>query len=105
MRFYRYEDVKYHELGVRVELREFNLVRETPKGYWICPTWDYSQEYQRWVSANGKNRKAYPTKEQALENYQRRKERQIKILEARLNDAKSGLYQVPRMFQELQNVT
>lgn len=106
MKFYRYEDVRIAgELGVRVEVREFNLIKETPKGYWICPRWDREQEHKRWVSSSGKNRKAYPTKQQALENYEKRKERQIKILEARLQDARSGLNQVPRMLQELQNVT
>jgi len=104
MKFYRYEDVRIaNEIGVRVELREFNLVKETPKGYWICPKWDRKQEYKQWVSANGKNRKAYPTKEEALLNYQRRKERQIKILTSRLSDAQSGLHQIPRMELELRN--
>lgn len=103
MKFYRYEDVNIADIGIRVELRKFVLVKETPKGYWICPKWDHRQEYKQWVSSGGKNRKAYPTKEEALLNYQRRKERQINILEARLSSARSGLYQVPRMFKELEN--
>jgi|SRR5210317_2015922 len=85
MKFYRYEDVKISNLGVQIQLREFKLHKETPKGYWISYNW--SNDKDKWVSKNGKNRFAYPTKEEALHNFRCRKERQVSILTARLNDA------------------
>lgn len=90
MQFYRYKDI-LTTLGVNINLSVFKLVKETDKGYWISPTWDHREEYKKWVSKNGKNRYAYPTKEEALFNFQKRKERQIKILEAKLITARSAL--------------
>ena len=88
MKFYRYVDVNY-STGIKVELREFKFVKETPKGYWITYTWDApNNQHKRWVSKDGKNRFAYPTKEDALYNYKCRKDRQITILSGRLSDAR-----------------
>jgi len=104
MKFYSYENVRiYDVLGAVVNLLKYELVKETPKGYWIKPSWDYSDEYKRWVSNNGKNRHAYPTKEEALLNFQRRKEREIFLLKDRLENAQSALYQVPNLNKELED--
>jgi uncharacterized DUF497 family protein len=94
MNFYRYEDVLYYNMGVKVNEIRFVLVKETPKGYWIKHTWDNQDEYKKWVSNDGKKRHAYPTKEEALINFKARKNRQIKILSARLENAKNALYYV-----------
>ena len=93
MKFYRYENL-YSNIGVRVDLLEFYLIKETAKGYWIKHQWDVKEEYKRWVSKNGKKRFAYPTKEEALYNFKKRKERQIKILQSLLNNTKMALEQV-----------
>lgn len=93
--FYRYEAVQYASLGIdgdyespkipnpKVELREYNLWKETLKGYWI----GYGdlgegklRSNGRWVSKTSKRRFAYPTKKEALENFIKRNERRIKIL-------------------------
>ena len=91
MKFYRYTDIRYTD-GVRVHLNEFNLVKETPKGYWIKHDWDWDDSDKRWVSKDGKNRYAYPTKKEAMVNFLARKKRQIEILEYKLNDARMALY-------------
>lgn len=93
MKFYRYVDRVYANIGVRVELSEFYLLKETPKGYWISYQWDKKGDYKRWVSKNGKSRFAYPTREEALYNFKKRKQRQITILKGKLNDAKIALGQ------------
>jgi hypothetical protein len=99
MKFYRYENVNVYNLGVQVELRKYRLLKETPKGYWITY---YSIGFsgdKRWVSKNGKNRFAYPTKEEAIFNFKMRKKRQISILENRLFDAKIALNKI----EEIEN--
>ena len=91
MKFYRYVDVDIYGIGIVIEIRDYNLIRTTEKGYWIK-----RHGKERWVSKNSKKRFAYPSKEQALENYVARKKRQIIILETQLNRAKTALYQAEK---------
>lgn len=107
MKFYRYEareTSSVDEFGdvivpnPRVYLHTYNLHKETPKGYWIgfghyCP--DRLRGNSIWVSKTARKRYAYPTKEEALLSFIRRKEKQVKILkyqawsaEIALNEAK-----------------
>jgi hypothetical protein len=111
---YRYEDVHYSRGvdmrdnplpggHVRVELREYPIMRRTPKGAWIreCWTWSASiplpgQESrqdrgERFVLLNARKRFAAETKEDALVDYKARKRKQIKILKARLRAAEVAL--------------
>lgn len=99
MKFYRYVDVQY-EMGPRIELRTFYMVRETPKGYWIhnSPTFKegggtiyFVGDRKRWISKTSRKRYAYPTKKEALLAFKARKRRQIDILEYRANRAKLAL--------------
>jgi len=74
-----YESPKFP--NPKVELREYNLWKETPKGYWI----GYGNPKKlddggRWVSKTARKRFAYPTKEEALVNFIKRNERRVKIL-------------------------
>lgn len=64
-------------------LHTYNLHKETPKGYWIghglnCP--DNLRSDSRWVSKTARKRYAYPTKEEALNNFIKRTEKRVKIL-------------------------
>jgi hypothetical protein len=45
----------------------------------------------RWVSKVAKKRYAYPLKSEALTNFKARKRRQIEILQAQLNQARTAL--------------
>jgi len=104
MKFYRYEAVSYASMdhdgeyyspripNVNIVLSEFNLHRETPKGYWIgYGTLDSFHGDSRWVSKTAKKRYAYPTKEEAMTNYIKRTERRMKILKAQLLRVEIGL--------------
>ena len=97
MKFYRYEETRVANIGVRVHLREWKLLKETPKGYWIVPEWDDSAYHKKWVSNSSKKRFAYPSEEDAMKNFIARKKRQIEILKYKLKDARDalneGLYQ------------
>jgi len=93
--FFRYEAVEYASLGIngeyeapnvpnpKVELRTYNLFKETPKGYWIgygSLSEGKLRGQAHWVSKTSKKRFAYPTKKEALENFIKRNERRVKIL-------------------------
>lgn len=103
MRFYRYEAVQYssisdddyrlpHFSNLKLELKEFKMFKETPKGYWIgYGGFESLLGHQRWVSKTAKKRYAYPTKEQALLNYIKRTERRIEILESQLWASETAL--------------
>jgi len=98
MKLYRFEDVSYGILNeweevsgsyVRVEERTYDVLKETPKGYWIN-LWSFEYE-KKWVSKEAKKRFAYPTREEAMTNFKARKGRQIQILESQLKKAKEAL--------------
>ncbi len=99
--FYRYDAVEYASLGrdgdyepskipnPKIELSEFSLVKETPKGYWIC----YGKQggttiFKRWVSKTSKKRYAYPTKQEALQSFIKRNQRRIGILKWQLESCR-----------------
>jgi hypothetical protein len=85
---YGYDDVK-------LELEEFLLVRETPKGYWIAPIWfggfGHYPDEERWVSKTARKRHAYPTKKEALESFLARKTKQAKILKRQLTNVEKAI--------------
>jgi hypothetical protein len=94
---YRYEtsSMGYGE----VELRQFEVLSETPKGYWIVEAFHYANGWigdpshtkKRWVSKDGFRRFAHVLKKDAMISFQYRKRSQIRILERQLEMAKSAL--------------
>jgi len=102
--FFRYEAVEYASIGYnveyetlafpnpKVELREYNLWKETPKGYWI----GYGKPGALnnggiWVSKTARKRFAYPTKKEAMENFIKRNERRVKILSRQVDSCKISI--------------
>jgi hypothetical protein len=74
------------------ELRvsKFDVVRATPTGVWIQPySWDDS--YKKFVRLTASKKYACETIELAKESFIARKNRQIRILSARLRDARTFL--------------
>jgi len=97
-KFYRYEAVEYASMGIdgeyerssipnlNIELRTYNLFRETPKGHWIGYDFLYQglRSHGKWVSKTAKKRYAYPTKQEAMVNFIKRNEYRIKILKRQM---------------------
>ena len=93
MKFYRYEAensayAKDHDgeyihtslLLVNLKLVEYDMVKETPKGYWVGHgTWKY-----KFVLKTSKKKFAYLTKEDAMVNFVKRTESRISILKNQL---------------------
>jgi len=112
---YRYQAIQfqgdYHD--IHLDLNEYRIVRETPKGFWIwigfglyenylpneLVTDKRDQEFNKrilkqglkWVSNDCRKRWAYPTKKEAQINFQKRKQRHIKILKSQLSRAEDAL--------------
>ncbi len=89
MKFYRYQD-NFLQTSPRVDLLEYVLIKETLKGYWIKRDFEKYAFYggkTRWVSKTARKRFAYPSKEEALENYLSRKKRQVFILSTKVKEA------------------
>lgn len=92
MKFYRYEAIQYAEhdidgelvspkiLNPTIELREYDILKETLKGYWIGHK-KFPELSKTWVSKTSKKKFAYSTKDEALINFIKRTEKRIKILE------------------------
>lgn len=121
--FYRYEAVCYSngldQFGdpikalvpnVKIRLIEFGLVKETPKGYWIREGYtpddthflsDYLCGKKKWVSKTSVKRYAYPTKEEAINNYIKRGERRVSILKGQLDVTEYGIMGAKRIQEQL----
>ena len=70
----------------------FNLLKETPKGYWI----GYGgvlgiNGVKKWISKDSRKRYAYPTKKEALLNFTKRTQRRTEILESQLKTCLTAL--------------
>jgi hypothetical protein len=98
MIFYRaYHSKNYDTIDTKISYYEFNLIKETPCGYWIkemCYTPSSERgrftNGKKWIHKGAKNSYAFPTKEEALYNFYKRKERYIKILKSRLQKAQTS---------------
>ena len=99
MKHYRYEDRVYSTCSisvsgnetygttpVKLECYDFEVIKETLCGYWIS-----FASTKKWVSKTSGKRYAYPTKQQALEGFLRRKSTQIKIYSAKLARAQTAV--------------
>lgn len=97
MKFYRYILVQYASSdegdeplfpSPKLELSEYDLYKETSKGYWIG--FDSLSKY-KWIPKSSKKRFAYPTKQEALNNFIMRTKRRIKILDWQASSSRVGL--------------
>lgn len=92
--FFRYEWQEYAEHDYdgelvaprfpnpKLELRKYDLIKETPKGYWI----GYKGfSFKKWIPKNSRKRYAYPTKEEALKNFILRTKKRVKILKRQID--------------------
>jgi hypothetical protein len=95
----------YHFSDIRLELEEYDLVKETPKGYWIGSYINHRSEpfWKKWIPKESKKRFAYPTKKEALENYIKRTESRIKILESQKFECQIGLRRAKELKKKQNN--
>lgn len=91
--FYRYDyvDMGYDYPDPRIELYTFSLVCETPKGYWIVKNTSFMPGRRRWIPKESRSRYAYPTKQEALINFIKRKEKYKQILKWKLEACQKAL--------------
>lgn len=82
--WYRYEESHHGERGIVV--REYEVLRETPKGVWLDV-----DDGERFVLLGARKRYACPTMREAQDSFIARKRRQIRILDAQRNAAVRAL--------------
>lgn len=101
MKHYRYQsDIVYHETlpaDVKINLVEFESIKETKYGYWIIET--SILEYYKtksslcvkpiFVLKQSKKRYAYPTKEEAFNSFGHRNKKRIAYLRRDLRHAEN----------------
>jgi len=97
-RFYRYTDPSWPSMATEPHLDIYVLARETPCGYWIKDEHAWVDDKEYWVSKTATRRRAYPTLQEALNSYRKRKERQVKIMEDQLHRAKL-CFEIAKKFQ------
>tara|TARA_R110000868_G_scaffold202172_2_gene449694 strand:- start:959 stop:1324 length:366 start_codon:yes stop_codon:yes gene_type:complete len=109
LKFYRYKAEQPTSIDIDGEVyvsklsnpkmvcQEYDIVKETPKGYWI----GWGDTKYKFILKVSKKKYAYPTKEGAMVNYIKRTESRIKILTSQLDFAKASL----GVANDLQNTT
>jgi hypothetical protein len=85
-KLYRYDDLHTDK---ELWLQEFDIIKVTPKGFFI--EFCMNKNNKKWVPKLGVNVFAWDSKEKALFNYIKRKEKQIDILKYKLQKAKVKL--------------
>jgi len=112
MKFYRYiaeqnvTIILFKDFyNIELRLLEYNLFKETPKGYWIKHKSDLwlDHDWKKWIPKTSKKRFAYPTKKEALVNYMRRTESRISHLEHQIGVSKEGYAQAKKLMNEFNN--
>ena len=96
MKFYRYDIYRsgsynaFDEVVYKttIQLTEYKMVKETPKGYWIDVN-GWNKVY--WVSKTARKRHAYPTKEEAMVSFVIRTKRRRAILQSHLTTCNEAL--------------
>lgn len=82
--------------GVVVRLEVFRVIKETPQGYWVvseyCANWLTPDElrkrrFAKWVSKTSHKRYCYPSIEEAIRSFKRRKEVQESRIRLQLEQA------------------
>lgn len=119
MKFYRYIITEYASVdrdgefvsssfpNPKLEINEYNLYKETPKGYWIgYGLFNYGKlrSHARWIPKASKKRFAYPTKEEALKNFIARTNKRIRITSWQLDMCKIGVRLAEQLKRTLGNV-
>lgn len=97
--FYRIEDARVsvtvdadrelYESRIQLYLRKYKVLKTTRCGVWL----DLGFGGKRFVLTNARKKFACATLEEAKESFRARKERQIGILQTRINQIKEGLRQ------------
>jgi hypothetical protein len=100
MRLYRYivASSRYFGQNPYLDLQEYDVVKETDKGYWINLCFGI---HKKWVSKDGKRRFAYPTKYQAMQNFIKRTEKRIHYLETDLYDCQVSLQSAKKIQENI----
>jgi len=98
MEFYRYvlHDVSETQLGfchprIQIDLQIYLLEKETPKGYWIDQQGWFNKH---WIPKTSRKRFAYPTKEEAWDNFTRRIQKRLRINEHQVSICKLAIEEI-----------
>lgn len=88
-KLYRYERRNFSEdiYDISIILLTYNVVKETPKGFWFIHESGYGGE--RWTSNEATRRHAYPTREEALNSFAARTRRSILLTKRQLRVAEA----------------
>lgn len=94
---FRYEEVHVFEGIVEVKLRQYAVIKRTPKGCRVS----LGYGVYRLVLDSARKRFAHETVEAARESFVARKRRQIRIYEARIQSARDAMRALDRLAPEL----
>ncbi len=116
--WYRYIDRRYsvvldseretYRFQSVVECEQWAVARVTPKGAWLCRTWDLWRSFDelrilgfvRFARIDTRRKFAAPSVKAALESYLARKIKQQNILFSRANEAESLVHKAEVLLKE-----
>lgn len=94
-RFYSDYASEYNSAGIR--LVEYAVFRESESNYWIEVPYSTDKRKFKIVGKYGRRRFAFPTIEEALENYKLRTERYLRILRGSAESVERCLSLLPKI--------
>lgn len=92
------ERERFYNEHLNLHIREYRVLAHTPKGVWL----DHFGQ-KRFVLTEARKKFACPTREEALESFRKRKQRQAKILRAQLRDVENYIVLADRVTPEKLN--
>ena len=84
--------------NIEIELKSYNILRKTDKGYWISFGFG-----KKWVDCYSRKRFAYPTKAQAKLNFVKRTDRYRRMLSFKVKVCEMGLKMIENWDGKVQN--
>ena len=83
-KLYRFESYHHNERAPSLYLSQFDIECETPKGYW-------AENKTFWVAKEGKKKKAYTDRQEAMVSFLKRKQAYVRHATNQLDRAKKEL--------------
>ncbi len=103
--FYRYVLSFSTSTYGNLDCIEYDLFKETPKGYWIkekqFPNFFSYKDTKKWISKTSRKRYAYPTKKEACDSYIIRTSIRVGILIEDTKVAATSLIQSKKLIKTL----
>ena len=94
-----FEEFEQTGSHIKIEYREYTVLKETPKGVWLKDKYEFYDDKKFFVLGTARRQTAVPTKELALNDLLARKKKHVYYCELRTKSAEENLAHVERTIE------